>query len=238
MWEIIHWYFIYLVQPNAFFHVVATLLLYFASHVPIKLPKLSKKDILPGIALFCMYAGFQLSPKLEHLAFTPWWVVSMTGLRYREGFISLGGIIVGIYLCLSTYNDITGHILMNLSRMIHPLRMSLKARSIVHVLCTILYVYDPTIRLAEYKDFLAGASCVVTAMVKTRPDFFSLAMVFSSPVALCTFILHAMEINWYKYYRNNHFKRVKNSLYFIYPIVIVSLAYGVNVFSYVPAYTH
>ena len=90
------------------------------------------------------------------------------------------------------------------------------------------------LRDAQYRDVLVGASCVVTSLVKTRPDFFSLSMMFSGPIALCTFILRALEINWYKFYRNNHFKRVKNSYYFIYPIVIVLLAYGINVFSYLP----
>ena len=234
MWEILHWYFIYMVQPNPFFHVVATSLLYFTSHAPIHFPKLSKKDIIPGVALFCMYAGFHFSPKVEHFAFTPWWVTTIMGFRYRECFISFGGIMVGVYLLFSQINDVHGHLLMNFAQMAHPLKMSLKARSIVHALCIVLYVYDPSFRSAEYKDVLAGASCVVTALVKTRPDFFSLAMVFSSPVALCTFILHAMEINWYKFYRNNHYRRVKKSMYFIYPIVIVALAYGVNVFDYLP----
>lgn len=236
MWEILHWYFIYMVQPNPFFHVVATSLLYFASYALVHLPKLSKRDIVPGIALFCMYAGFHFSPKLEHLAFTPWWVTTIMGFRQRECFISFGGIMVGVYLLLSQTNDVHGHLLMNIAQMAHPLKMSLKARSIVHALCTVLYVYDPSIQLAEYKDVLAGASCVVTAIVKTPPDVFSLCMVFSSPVALCTFILHALEINWYKFYRNNHYRRVKKSMYFIYPIVIVALAYGVNVFDYVPFY--
>ena len=89
-----------------------------------------------------------------------------------------------------------------------------------------LYVNDPSITDIGYRDFLAGLSAVLCAIIKTRPDWFSLAMVFTGPVALCSFILHALEMNWYKFYKNNHYKRVKNSFYFIYPIAIVILAYG------------
>lgn len=234
MWEIIHWYFLYMIRPNPFFHVVASSLLYLISFVTISKP-LSKKDILPSIALFCMYGGFYLTPTLTHLAFTPWWVVCLTGLRRREFFIWIGGVMVGILFMLSNTTDIIAHVVMNLSQMMHPLRMSLKARSIVHFLCVGLYIQNPAIHSIEYRDVLCGLSCVLTSFVKTRPDMFSLAMVFSGPVALCTFILHAMEINWYKFYRNNHFRRVKKSYYFIYPIVIITLACGINVFSYIPS---
>jgi len=41
-----------------------------------------KKDIVPAISLFFMYCAFYLDPKLEHLAFQPWWCVSLIGLRY------------------------------------------------------------------------------------------------------------------------------------------------------------
>lgn len=231
MWEIIHWYFLHMVQPNPFFHVVATCMLFFASY---HTKPMSKKDIVPSAALFCMYLGFHMASTIEHLAFTPWWVVTLTGLRHREFFIWLGGVMVGIYLLRSTLSDIHAHLLLNLAQMFHPLKMSLRARAIVHALCMIMYVNDPKLRDAQYRDVLVGASCVVTSLVKTRPDFFSLSMMFSGPIALCTFILHALEINWYKFYRNNHFKRVKHSYYFIYPIVIVLLSYGVNVFSYLP----
>ena len=74
---------------------------------------------------------------------------------------------VGVYLLFSQINDVHGHLLMNFAQMAHPLKMSLKARSIVHALCIVLYVYDPSFRSAEYKDVLAGASCVVTALTNT-----------------------------------------------------------------------
>ena len=144
---------------------------------------------------------------------------------------------VGVYLLLSTINDIHGHVLMNLSRVFHIRKLSFKARSVVHFLSLSYYAYDtgnPNIRQAEYKDFLTGFSCVVAAMVETPPDIFSLCMIFSSPVALSTFIIHALEMNWYKFYKNNHFKIVKNTSYYLYPLLIVLLAYGVNVLSYAP----
>ena len=141
--------------------------------------------------------------------------------------IWFGGIMVGLYLIVVNPNP-TAHVIMNVALLCRGKKISLKARAMVHMLCIMLYVKDPSIRNAEYKDVLAGLSAVVCAFVNTPPDYFSLAMVFTSPAALCTFILHALELNWYKFYKNNHFKIVKNSYYFIYTISIVALAYGYN----------
>ena len=52
-----------------------------------------KKDIVPAISLFFMYCAFYLDPKLEHLAFQPWWCVSLIGLRYNEILIFIGGVL-------------------------------------------------------------------------------------------------------------------------------------------------
>ena len=230
MWEIIHWYFIYLIKPSPMFHSIAMFILYFTSHLHIHPKRLSKKDIVPSIALFCQYCGFYLSPSLEHFAFTPWWVVSIMGFRHRECFILLGGILTGFYLMVHQLNHLHGHILINISHMAHPLKLSLKARSIVHGMCILFCAFEPSAPSLQYKDILAGASCVATAFVYTSPDIMSLAMVFSGPFALSTCILHALEMNWYAFYKNNHFRRVKKSLYFLYPIIIILLVYGVNIF--------
>lgn len=225
MWEILHWIFLYLMNPNPFMHVVACTAL--TTIGIMKQESFRRRDIATSICLFVMYVSFYMDHTLEHIAFQPWWCVSIIGLRYREFIIWLGGIMVGLYLIVINPNP-TAHVAMNVALLCRGKKISLKARAMVHILCMMLYVKDPNIRNAEYKDVLAGLSAVMCAFVNTPPDYFSLAMVFTSPVALCTFILHALELNWYKFYKNNHFKIVKNSYYFIYTISIVALAYGYN----------
>lgn len=226
MWQILHWIFLYTMNPNPFMHVLACMILTVIGII--KHEGLKKKDILPSICLFMMYMSFYMDHTLEHIAFLPWWCVSIIGLRYREFIIWFGGIMVGIYLIVVNPNP-TAHIMMNIALLLKTKRkISLKARALVHMMCIMLYVKDPSIRNAEYKDILAGLSAVVCSFITTSPDYFSLAMVFTSPVALCTFILHALEINWFKFYKNNHYKIVKNSYYFIYTISIVALVYGYN----------
>ena len=61
-----------------------------------------------------MYCAFYLDPKLEHLAFQPWWCVSLIGLRYNEILIFIGGVLTGLYLVVVNPNP-TAHIMFNLS---------------------------------------------------------------------------------------------------------------------------
>lgn len=229
MWEILHWYFIFLMEPNPLFHLVAGFVLFALS---IKTP-LKRKDILPGLCLFSIYLGYKMSPKLEHYCFLPWWVVSITGMRNRDMFIWTGGIITGVYLVLSSAHDVSGHLLMNLGKMYRNHRLSVRGHALVHMISMIIYVEDRRLMDVAYKDFLVGLSCVMDALSVTPPDLFSMCMMFSSPIALSTFVLQGQALTWYKLFKNNHFKMVKHSLYFVYPVSIVFLAYGMDLYSWV-----
>jgi hypothetical protein len=193
----------------------------------------SKRDVVPGICILSMYASFYIDPTLEHIAFQPWWCITMVGMRGREFIIWFGGILTGVYLVLVNPNP-TAHVMMNLALLFKTRKISIRGRSLVHLICVLIYVTSPTIDSVEYKDFLTGMSAVVCAFVHTQTDHFSLAMVYTSPAALCTVILHAIEINWYRYYYNNHFQRVKNSYYFIYTIAVCLVAYGYNFLEHIP----
>ena len=186
--------------------------------------KLSRRDILPACGLFLLYFGFYYDPLLEHFAFQPWWVVSIIGLRQREFLIFIGGVMTGVYLLLSSRRAIFAHVCMNLGCMLFTHKISFKTRAFVHALCPLIYVEDANFLSLAYKDVLLGASAAMCACIHTQPDWFSLSMVFSSPVALGTFLLHGLDPNWFKYYKNNHFYRVKHSFYFIYPVAILCLA--------------
>lgn len=189
--------------------------------------KFVKKDIIPALCIFGTYAAFYMDGTLDHFAFQPWWVVTLVGLRNREFLIWIGGIYIGVYLQLSPLYTVIAHVLINICTMFRIRKISFKSRAVVHIACMIIYANDPHITDVGYRDFLAGLSAVVCAMIETRPDVFAMAMIFNSPLSLSTFFLHMLEPNWYQFYKNNHFRKVKNSFYFIYPILIVALALGV-----------
>lgn len=222
MWSIVHWWFMYLLAPHPCMHIIASIVLsvgaYRLEH------KFTRRDILPAVGIALIYAGFYLDHNLEHFAFQPWWVVSIMGLRQREFLIFIGGIMTGVYLLLSSRLAIIAHILVNVGTMLYCRKITFKSRALVHAACVMIYVNDPHIFTVTYVDFLLGLSAALCACIRTTPDWLSLSMVFSSPFALSTFILHALEPNWFKYYKNNHHQRVKNSFYFIYPLAICSLA--------------
>jgi hypothetical protein len=229
MWEILHWIFMYIGRPNPVMHWVASMVLgicaYRMGH------KLNRRDIIPSLCLLLTYVGFYIDPRPEHFAFQPWWTVSIIGLRQRELLIFFGGVMTGTYLLLSTRSTIVAHIIINLSTMGRIRKISFKSRALVHFVCICIYVNDPKLLSMSYRDVLMGTSAAFCGMIHTHPDWLSLGMVFTSPTALMTFMLHALEPNWFKYYRNNNYHFVKGSFYYIFPIAVCVLAFGWNVSS-------
>ena len=96
MWSVLHWIFLYCLNPNPCMHIISSFALSILSAKTDD--DFKKKDIVPAISLFFMYCAFYLDPKLEHLAFQPWWCVSLIGLRYNEILIFIGGVLTGLYL--------------------------------------------------------------------------------------------------------------------------------------------
>ena len=221
-------------KPNPCMHIIAGFILWALTYF--SNDNMTKKDIIPALCLFGTYAGFYMDPTLDHFAFQPWWVVTITGLRYREFLIWIGGIYIGVYLYFSSISTVNAHVIINICMLLNIRNISLKSRAIVHIACMLIYTNDPHITDLGYRDFLAGVSAVFCGFISTSPDAFSLAMVFNSPMSLSTFFLHALEPNWYQFYKNNHFNRVKGSFYFIYPIAIVFLVYGYN-FDYLKSFS-
>ena len=227
MWEIIHWYFMYLIMPNPAMHLVASSVLGLYSHAIDE--KARRRDILPCVGLFLLYVGFYINPEIQHLAYQPWWVISLVGLRHRECVILVGGIITGVYLLLSTHAQITSHVIMNIGQMLRTRKVTFRSRAIMHFVCLFIYAGDPRLSDVHYRDFLLGTSAALCAFVYTRSDILCVSCMFADRRGLVAFVIHALEPSWYKYYRNNHFKMVKHSFYFLYPLLIVVLAFGYNV---------
>ena len=79
---VVHWILLYCSNQNSCMHdVISSFALSILSAKTDD--DFKKKDIVPAISLFFMYCAFYLDPKLEHLAFQPWWCVSLRGLRYH-----------------------------------------------------------------------------------------------------------------------------------------------------------
>jgi len=228
MWKVLHWFFLGRVA-SPFMHVSASLLLSAASLRHRE--KLSRRDIVPSLALCLTYCAFHLDPNPGHFAFAPWWTVSVVGLREKEGAIFAGGILVGLLFMFSQTTRVMAHVAINLASLSNG-KMSTKARALVHFLCALIFARETD---GYYADTLAGLSAVVCAFHYTPPDLFSLCMCFTTPLGLLALPLHAMVPRWFRLYKNNHFRMVKHSFFFIVPISLVALHFGHNVYAYASA---
>ena len=115
MWSVLHWIFLYCLNPNPCMHIISSFALSILSAKTDD--DFKKKDIVPAISLFFMYCAFYLDPKLEHLAFQPWWCVSLIGLRYNEILIFIGGVLTGLYLVVVNPNP-TAHLIILIFRLL------------------------------------------------------------------------------------------------------------------------
>lgn len=92
---------------------------------------------------------------------------------------------------------------------------------IVHGFLAILFGSIDTDVDNVYVDVLAGLSAVVCACVPDNMSWFSVGMLFTNPLSGALCIIHAASPYWYHYYKNNHYRKVKYSVYYAYPILIL-----------------
>ena len=138
MWKVLHWYFLGRVA-SPFMHVPASLLMSAASLR--RQEKLSRRDIVPSLALCLTYCAFHLDPNSGHFAFAPWWTVSIVGLREKEVAILVGSILVGLLFVFSQTMRVMAHVAINLASLSNG-KMSTKARALVHFLCAFIFARE------------------------------------------------------------------------------------------------
>ena len=234
MWEIVHWFFLYYLQPSPIFHPFVSLILGTWNLVCHTKP-FSKKDVLPTVGLILMYWCSIIEPlhAIPSLSFHPYWIITLFGFRKRYFSIFIGTIVTGFYLfTLPNIKCIAVHVIMNLSYSLtyrkHPI--GIKARSVVHFVTSVFSLgYTPTQFLRsqnKLKDFLFVFSSIIVIVTKKykRPDWLTIIMMFTRPFTCAAWVIHALEIHWYQFLKNNHYRRVKSSFTFVCPVVILVFA--------------
>ena len=210
MWFIIHFYMMRYLNPDPFFHIIA-FLLYIIKYI-------FRQDTpsIGFISILCMYAGFALYPSLIEFSFLPYYIISFYGLRNRDYYVFLGSIIVGIHLINLNFIQILAHILMNVGRSIVCKPNALDF-ALAHFF---LFVYQPCHNI-NYIEYIAGVSAFLCHLFNDNMDLFSASMMFNSMDIIKVLPLHVMEMDWFLYFKNNHFKRVYNTYNFIIPLGVL-----------------
>lgn len=224
MWVIIHWYYLFVCEPNPIFHTVTGLLLVANDKANLE----EKIEQVPSaIGMTIMYIGYYCRGHILDYGFLPWWVLTVAGIRNRGPVVLLGGITLGIYFLTLNWLQISGHVLMNTGRAIRAKRMNYRMHGIVHMVLgfTMPFIFQnetsDVVSIENiYKVSLAVMSSIILIKSKDNMDWFSLCSIFSSPTTLPLALLHLISLDWYECFRNNHFKIVKGSCNWIIPLFL------------------
>lgn len=213
MWFIIHFYMLRYLQPAPIFHLFACIL-YGVKCIINPWKKLS----IAFVCITFMYGGFALYPSLIEFCFVPYYVISICGFRNRDYYVFIGSILLGIHLYPLSLGQIFSHVIMNIGRSI-PCKASH-----IDFFCAHLYLFfsNPLFQ-CEYIEIIAGISAFLVHFFPDNMDLFSASMMLDS-MLLKVLPLHVLELDWYIYFKNNHFKRVYQSYNFILPLGVLTLA--------------
>ena len=228
MWFIIHFYMLFLLQPNFSFHLWSMIffLIYMLTHTTWE-EKCSKENIISTIGLFLMYYGFTLFHSILEFSFVPYYVISLYGLRNRYMYIIICSVILGLHLYKLKTIEIIGHLCMNIGRMIKTNTMPSVAFFAVHwVMCVISYMfyYNESNGINNIIAAISSIFCFYFESMDNM-DIFSTSMIFSATSSWQFFkviIIQLIDMDWFKYHENNHFMYVYQSYTFIIPLGVLS----------------
>ncbi len=215
MWFILHFYMMKYIKPDPFFHIIA-FGLYIGKYAIFSTKTLPSYGFF---ALLFMYTGFILYPSLIEFSFLPYYIISFYGFRNRNYYVFVCSLILGIHLINLNPIQILAHVFMNLGRSFTTIPNALDFAA-VHLL---LFAYQQcnTVTSIEY---IAGISAFLSHIFPDNMDIFSAAMMFNSMDIIKVLPMHVMEIDWYLYFKNNHFQRVYQSYNFMIPLGILTFA--------------
>jgi len=235
MWSILHFVFIYFCKPSAWMHVIASFL--FGLLTQINTKTLSLKDFFPSLAVLGLYIGFYLTGELWHFCYLPWWVVTICGFRNQRPFISFGGVLLGFILSFYNWRVKVGHCIMNISRMIKLEAQSMASLCIVHIVLSVMFYFlEEYSTETPYVDVLSGVSIVMASCFPENISWFSIVMLFTNHYGMGLAFLHLMSHCWWDYYKNNHFRKVKYSFFFVYPVLILLALWFREELEYIRSY--
>lgn len=218
MWSFFHFVFLYFCAPTPLMHWYACALFVILSFYHKK--RLSSRDIAPCLCTVGMYIGFYLTRELYHWACLPWWVTTLCGFRKQRGYIWFGGVVIGFLLHAMSWRQRIGHCLMNVCRMFLIKEPSLGGLGCAHLCLFILFgSMDGLSTERWWIDVMGALSCMMCLVWKSTMEWFSMAMLFTNPLSTGLFVLHIGK--WFDYYKNNHYRRVKYTFYYVYPVLIL-----------------
>lgn len=227
MWFIVHFYMIYLLQPNFSFHMWSMMffLIYMITHMKWE-DACSKKTLTSSIGLFLMYMGMKLFNSLIEFCFVPYYVISLYGLRNRYMYIFISSIILGLHLYRLKTIQIIGHLCMNIGRMIKQNTIPSICFFMIHwIMAVISYIFFNE-KSSFVNNFIAAISSIICFYFERMDhvDLFCTSMIFSASNSWNFFkviIVQILEMDWFHYYQNNHFMYVYNSYTFIIPVGVL-----------------
>ena len=223
MWTFIHFVFIWFCKPSPIMHSIASTIFFLLSYIGTK--KISLSDVVPCIALLSMYVGVTMAEGIYHWGYLPWWVTTICGFRKQKTYIWAGGVILGLIFYFLSWRQRIGHCIMNIGRMLKIKKVSFQSLSITHftLACIyfLMYIYTENLKVKWYIDILAGLSAVSCVFWQDNMSWFSIGMLFTNPLSSGLCVIHILSPYWYNYYKNNHYRKVKYSFYFVYPILIL-----------------
>lgn len=223
LFYILHWYFLALCTPHPVWHVVVSFIGMFLLKFVFKKRLKWKKNVQNAIGLAGMYVGFYLSPRLYNFAFLPWWTVTIVGLRYKDVAIVLGGIILGVYWHFFILQEVIGHSVMNIGKLLQIKQINLHTLIMANFITGVLvsfYKYD-TIMFTTRECIMIASSFHL--MTQTIPmDVFSMSMCYSNLLALPLVLYNVFTPNWFEHYKNNHFYRVKHQYTYLVPVGLLA----------------
>ena len=221
IWIILHWVFLYVCKPHCLFHgISACIAVFFKLAVKKKIQW--KKDIQNTIGVILMYIGFYICKELWHFSFLPFWTVSIVGLRRKTLSLVVFAVVTGFVLHFIVLQKVIGHVLMNLGRTLRIKKISVDTAIFAH---GCLFLFGTVIQNKEFivtrREILAVISTLHMINKDERMDLFSLLMCYTHFFTLLMPLLHLFMLDWYSYYENNHFYRVKRQYLFLLPIGIL-----------------
>ena len=220
---VLHWYYLFISQPNPVYHLVVSILLFVYKKFVLKKSINYKKNVQNTIGISLMYLGFYITKELAHFGFLPFYGISLIGLRKKMFAFYLFSVVTGFILTFLPLPTVLSHVLMNVGRLLRIKKMSIASCILSSMVAAIAgTLHQSTIEFG-YKEVLAVLSTFLIINKKERMDIFSLCMCFSYFWALLLPLLHSFCLDWYRCYENNHFYRVKRSYLYFTPIAIILL---------------
>ncbi|MAJ82097.1 MAG: hypothetical protein CMF41_04200 [Legionellales bacterium] len=225
MWFFIHLVILYTYGLSTYFHL--SLFLLYLLYTLIDCVKQCNEINLSSLGLFLIYLGMHVHPSIIDFSFVPWYVVCFYGMRDRYTFIFIGGIVVGTYLWHKPPIQILSHVLLIVGRMTKQKVVPPSHHCIIHLLMFLICYQTKGLNILLTFENIIGVISNLLFFYFEHFDnmdlfcFLSITVFHNPWVFLRGIIIQLLDLEWYLYFKNNHFLPVHNTYTFIIPIGVL-----------------